>query len=68
MPTYEYRCSHCGHELEHVQSMTEDPLIVCPACNTKALKRLISKNVGISFKGSGFYITDAAAKSSKQTT
>ncbi|PAW85705.1 MAG: FmdB family transcriptional regulator, partial [Opitutia bacterium Tous-C10FEB] len=32
MPTYEYICSKCGHEMEAFQSMNDQPLKLCPAC------------------------------------
>ena len=57
MPTYEYRCKDCGHELEVVQAFTDDALTECPACQG-ALKKVFG-NVGITFKGSGFYKTDS---------
>jgi len=56
MPTYEYRCSN-GHEFEHFQRMSEDPLDVCTVCGAPA-ERLLSSGAGLLFKGSGFYITD----------
>lgn len=57
MPIYEYKCSDCGRfELE--QSIKDKPLTNCPSCGGKA-QRLISKNVNIIFKGSGFYINDS---------
>ncbi len=58
MPTYEYRCSECGHQFEEFQSIKADPLKTCPQCNTDALRRLIGAGAGLIFKGSGFYITD----------
>ena len=42
MPTYEYRCNQCGHELEAFQKITEPALKLCPACNQEKLERLIS--------------------------
>ncbi|WP_208026881.1 FmdB family zinc ribbon protein [Rhabdothermincola sediminis] len=57
MPTYEYRCRDCGHELEVVQAFSDDPLTQCPACEGSLRK--VFGNVGISFKGSGFYKTDS---------
>src|SRR5678815_1170279 len=42
MPTYEYRCSGCGHELEAFQKITEAALTLCPQCNESKLERLIS--------------------------
>jgi len=56
MPTYEYRCKDCSHEFEAVQSFTDEPISVCPTCGGTVKKRF--GNVGISFKGSGFYKTD----------
>jgi len=58
VPTYEYRCENCGHDLEEFQSMTADPLVHCPACDTPGLRRRISLGAGMIFKGSGFYETD----------
>jgi putative FmdB family regulatory protein len=58
MPTYEYQCKYCGHELEELQSMTEEPLKTCPRCNTDNLARILSGGSGLIFKGSGFYLTD----------
>ncbi len=59
MPTYEYRCADCGHDFDIVQSFTDDSLTVCPECGGR-LKKVFS-NVAISFKGSGFYVTDSAS-------
>ena len=58
MPTYDYRCKSCGHELAAFQSITEDALTKCPECGTDSLQRLIGAGAGIIFKGSGFYETD----------
>lgn len=58
MPTYDYRCDNCGHELEVFQSMTDERLTECPACGKSKLRRLIGSGSGIIFKGSGFYETD----------
>ena len=62
MPTYEYRCKECGNELEVVQAFTDDPLTECPVCHG-ALRKVFG-NIGITFKGSGFYKTDSRSKSS----
>lgn len=58
MPTYEYRCSECGHEFEEFQSITSKPLRKCPACGKNKVDRLIGSGAGLIFKGSGFYQTD----------
>jgi putative FmdB family regulatory protein len=57
MPIYEYRCNDCKHEFETEQRMVEDPLTKCPKCKGK-IQRIIGKNIGIAFKGSGFYVND----------
>jgi putative FmdB family regulatory protein len=58
MPTYDYKCSECGHLFEELQSMNAVPLVDCPDCGKPALKRLIAGGAGMVFKGSGFYLTD----------
>ena len=40
MPTYEYRCNACGHEFEQFQSITADPIKVCPKCGKKNKKSM----------------------------
>ncbi len=57
MPTYEYLCHGCGHRLETVQRMSDDPLKECPACHEQALVKQISA-VGFQLKGTGWYVTD----------
>lgn len=63
MPTYEYACTKCGHEMEAFHSMKEAALTKCPACRKPALKRKVGGGAGLIFKGSGFYITDYKKKS-----
>ncbi len=62
MPTYEYRCKNCDHEFEVVQAFTDDALTTCPECEG-TLKKVFG-NVGITFKGSGFYKTDSRSAGS----
>jgi putative FmdB family regulatory protein len=57
VPTYQYACTACGHQLEAVQSFADEPLSECPVCEGR-LRKLFS-SVGIVFKGSGFYRTDS---------
>ncbi len=57
MPTYEYRCSGCGHEFEQFQQMSEKPLKKCPRCGG-VLQRLIGTGAGLILKGSGFHQND----------
>lgn len=67
MPTYEYRCRDCGHQLEVVQSFTDDSLTTCPECKKKALRKVFSPP-GVSFKGSGFYKTDSRSGNGKSSS
>lgn len=62
MPTYQYACTACGHQLEAVQSFSDEPLTECPACEGR-LRKLFN-SVGIVFKGSGFYRTDSRTSGS----
>jgi len=57
MPIYEYKCAECGHRLEAIQKVSDDPLTDCPTCGRAGLKRLISA-AGFQLKGSGWYATD----------
>lgn len=57
MPVYTYRCSECGVQFDQTQSFKDEPLVRCPECGKKALKKVFQP-VGIVFKGSGFYATD----------
>lgn len=61
MPTYEYRCKSCDHGFEIVQSFSDDALTTCPECEGPLRK--VFGNVGITFKGSGFYKTDSRSAS-----
>ena len=57
MPIYEYRCQACGHALEKLQKLSDEPLVDCPACGKPALSKLISA-AGFRLKGGGWYETD----------
>ncbi len=65
MPIYEYRCDGCGHEMEVMQKMSDDPMKDCPVCKESKLKKLISAS-GFRLKGSGWYETDF--KNSKKSS
>ena len=64
MPTYQYRCTKCGHEFEKFQSISDDPVKVCPKCKGFT-ERIITGGVGFVLKGSGFYSTDYRTASYK---
>jgi putative FmdB family regulatory protein len=57
VPTYQYACTECGHQLEAVQSFSDPALTECPNCQGKLRK--VFNSVGIVFKGSGFYRNDS---------
>ncbi|HYD47764.1 MAG TPA: zinc ribbon domain-containing protein [Terriglobales bacterium] len=61
MPIYEYDCPQCGH-FELIRKFSDPPLKKCPTCK-KAVKKLMS-NTSFQLKGSGWYVTDYAKKSS----
>ena len=62
MPLYEYVCTQCGQHIEKIQKFSDPPLTQCEKCGGK-LKRILS-SPAIQFKGSGWYVTDYARKSS----
>jgi putative FmdB family regulatory protein len=61
VPTYEYRCASCEHQFERIQRIFDDPVKECELCG-QPVQRLLFP-VAIHFKGSGFYTTDYAKKS-----
>ena len=65
MPIYEYRCGACGHELEALQKINDEPLADCPECSAGKLKRLMSAP-NFRLKGSGWYETDFKQDSDKK--
>ena len=42
MPTYDYKCSECDHEMEVFQGFDEDFLTKCPECEKETLEQVIS--------------------------
>ena len=65
MPIYEYKCNKCG-VFEAMQGIKEAPLKKCPTCKSK-VERQMSRGSFI-LKGSGWYATDYAKKSTPGTT
>jgi len=59
MPVYEYGCE-AGHRFEVKQKFSDSPITTCQVCSLPVTK-LISAS-GISFKGSGWYVTDYSNK------
>lgn len=64
MPTYAYQCKDCGHAFDIVQSFSDDSLTQCRQCTGRLRKKF--GNVGVTFKGSGFYRTDSRSGKAAQ--
>jgi putative FmdB family regulatory protein len=62
MPLYEYECKKCGHRFEKIQKFSDKMVKKCPECGG-AVEQMISAPA-VQFKGSGWYVTDYAKKSS----
>lgn len=62
MPIYEYQCIKCGEIFEAFQKITDEPLSQCKFCHAK-VEKLISHS-SFQLKGSGWYLTDYARRSS----
>jgi len=56
-------CKACGHRLEKIVMFSDPPLTLCPHCGKESLEQLISAS-SVHFKGSGWYKTDYASKTS----
>jgi putative FmdB family regulatory protein len=63
MPLYEYQCSACAHQFERIVKFSDAPLTTCPQCGKATIHQKISAPA-VQFKGSGWYVTDYAHKSS----
>jgi putative FmdB family regulatory protein len=57
MPFYEYECTNCKFYVEALQKISDAPLIQCPSCKKKTLKKLVSAP-NFRLKGGGWYETD----------
>jgi len=66
MPIYTYRCENCGVQFERRQHFSDEPLKICPECQTETLRKVYLP-VGIVFKGSGFYATDNRSPSGRES-
>ena len=62
MPLYEYECKKCGHRFEKIQLYSARMVKKCPECGGQ-VEQMISAPA-VQFKGSGWYVTDYAKKSS----
>jgi putative FmdB family regulatory protein len=62
MPIYEYSCQKCRARVEVMQKITDKPLKRCKSCGGKLEKEWSTSSFQL--KGSGWYVTDYAAKKS----
>lgn len=67
MPIYEYKCHHCGHNLEKLQKISDAPLTDCPECKKPELRKKVSA-AGFQLKGTGWYETDFKNKGSNKAS
>ena len=62
MPLHEYECDVCGRRFEKIQKFSDPPIEVCPTCGGHVHKLISSP--AFHLKGSGWYATDYAKKTS----
>ena len=65
MPLHEYKCKKCKHKFEKIQKFSDRPLKKCPECGGPLEQVLHAP--AVQFKGTGWYVTDYAAKSETKT-
>jgi len=61
VPLYEYQCERCGR-FEIIRKFSDPAVSVCPTCGEEVQK--LPSAPAIQFKGTGWYVTDYARKSS----
>lgn len=61
VPLYEYACLKCGRHTDKIEPVAGPHLKKCPHCGGKVESVITAPS--IKFKGSGWYVTDYAAKS-----
>lgn len=69
MPTYSYVCRACEHSFDIWQEFSAEQETLCPECGGQLRK--VFGQLGVSFKGTGFYRTDSresGTKGSKPST
>ncbi|WP_456398911.1 FmdB family zinc ribbon protein [Mesoaciditoga sp.] len=66
MPLYKYVCPKCGHEVTLLKKISDADNVICDVCGSKMVRQI--GNVGVVFKGSGYYITDSKKSSSSNSS
>jgi putative FmdB family regulatory protein len=64
MPTYSYVCKKCEHSFDLWQEFAAEAETVCPECGGELRK--VFGQLGVSFKGTGFYRTDSRSTESSK--
>lgn len=57
MPTYDYKCTNCGHVVEAVHGVNQPGPTVCPECGGLLRKQMSAP--AIHFRGTGWAKKDA---------
>lgn len=65
MPIYAYQCKSCGHDLEVIQKISDEPLKECPECHQPELVKQVTA-AAFRLKGGGWYETDFKSGSDKK--
>lgn len=58
MPIYEFVCQDCSCKFEEIVYNSNSHEVLCPACTSNSLKKLISNTAPPRFNGPGFYATE----------
>jgi len=66
MPLYEYQCKKCGHRFEKIQKFSDKLVKKCPECGGPVEQTISAP--AVQFKGSGWYVTDYAKKSTASSS
>jgi putative FmdB family regulatory protein len=64
MPTYSYVCRKCEHGFDLWQDFKAEAETECPSCGGELRK--VFGQLGVSFKGTGFYRTDSRSGDSSK--
>ena len=65
MPIYEYRCEECEKEMEMIQKVSDNPIEVCPFCQSNSLQKRTSMSA-FHLKGGGWYKDGYSTKGKEQ--
>lgn len=69
MPIYNFQCTECNHQFEHLAlpPVKEELALTCPSCNSDSVKKLFAPGtVSIQYNAEGFYESDNSKDSSSK--